>query len=298
MAVVPPNCDASELLHRWENDGWFVVRDFVERSTVSSAARALKQQYFPNPESVWREPDPVLRAEQFAGIREFPFSSQLLNMTAFNERIYHLASTLLQDRNVVMYQVQAWAKYTGAADYGQLLHRDFRNHTLVAFDVDRPEYRQLEAMLFLTDVDEDLGPTHLVSRNHTRRVSIDPQFLPRPGNEWLYELEESAAAGAGSLLVYAPDVLHRATDLTRPGGHRFVISIAYQRRGYNWMGYHCWPKAGSWSSLIEFIKQASPTQLKALGFPLPGDPYWTANTCALVSERYQGIDLDAYLASA
>jgi hypothetical protein len=297
MAVVPPDCATSELLHRWETDGWFVIREFFDQETVAAAVAEFKEQYFPDMRSVWREPDPRLKSEQFAGIIEFPFKqSPLLNQAAFDERIYELATELLQDPNIVMYQVQAWAKYTEAANYDQLLHRDFRNHTLVVPDQDRPEYRQMEAMLLLTDVSEDLGPTHLVSRKHTRQVPVQPEFLEREGNEWLYELEESAAAPAGSLLVYAPDVIHRGTDLTKPGGSRFVVSIGYQRRGVNWMGYHCWPKSGSWPSFMSFVRAASPTQLKALGFPMPSDPYWTVDTRAAVAERYLGLDLDRYLA--
>ena len=38
----------------------------------------------------------------------------------------------------------------------------------------------------------------------------------------------------------------------------------------------------------------SPVQRGVLGFPLPGDPYWTADTVQAVGQRYPGMDMVAY----
>ncbi|MEU4244941.1 phytanoyl-CoA dioxygenase family protein [Actinoplanes sp. NPDC026619] len=298
MAVVSPDTNPERLRELWNNDGWFVISGLLNTSQIAQARHDLQHEYYPDMRSVWREPDPELRREQFVGITEFPFwKSPAMCRTTFHEAIYDVAELLLGS-SPTLYMAHAWAKYTEAADYDQLLHRDFRNHTLVVPDQSRPQYRQMEAMLYLSDVDPDLGPTHLVPRRHTTELPINPEFMARAGNEWLYDLEESAYAPAGSLLVYSPDVFHRGTALTRPGGSRFVISVGYQPRGLSWAGYHCWPKAGSWPPLIDLIQQASPKQLRALGFPLPEDPYWTAQIRAQVAERYPGLDLAAYLAPA
>jgi hypothetical protein len=294
MAVISAQTSADELRARWAQDGWFLLSSFVPESDVKVGFEELMRLY-PSAESVWREPDPVLKAEQFAGICEFPFDPQVLNRLALHESIAGLAATLLGEPNIVLYMAHAWAKYAGAADYDQLLHRDFRNHTLAVPDQTRPEYAQVEMMLYLEDVEEKHGPTHLVSRRHTRDVPLHPEFLPRDQHARLYELEESAAGPAGSLLVYSPDVIHRGTNLTGSGARRGVVAMGYQRRGHGWMGYHCWPKKGSYPPMIDFVETATPRQLELLGFPLPEDPYWTPVTVSATRERYPRLDLDAYL---
>ena len=40
-----------------------------------------------------------------------------------------LARTLLNDDDLRIYSAEPWAKYTGAADYDQELHRDYLNRT-------------------------------------------------------------------------------------------------------------------------------------------------------------------------
>jgi hypothetical protein len=298
VVVLAPGTDPQKQREIWDRDGWYVLEGVLSPQEAAAARAELKDRYVPDLASVWREPDPELKAEQFVGITEFPFwQSALLNRVTLDERLISVAADLLETPDVVLYMAQAWGKYTGAADYDQLLHRDFRNHTLVVPDQSRREYAQVETMLYLSDVGPGHGPTHLVSRSKTRHLPINPEFMDRNGNEWLYELEESAAAPAGSLLVYSPDVFHRGTNLVEPDGSRFVISIGFQPRLGPWAGYHCWPKAGSWPPLLEFIAEASPRQLSALGFPLPGDPYWTETTRSQTAERYPTLGLAAYLDS-
>lgn len=278
---------------RWHEDGWLVIEGFLDRDTVE-AARADLQALFPDPRSVWREPDPVKKLEQFKGITEFPYDGMALSLATVHARFHDLAAELLGTPDVILYMNQAWAKYTGSADYDQQLHRDFRNHTLLV-PRREPRYGQFETMLYLSDVDEACGPTHLVSRRHTADLAWNPEFLPRADYARLYEVEGSAAGPAGSLLVYAPDIVHRGTNLTRPGGSRFVATMGFQVLGNQWMGYHSWPFRGSWEPFARFVRAASPTQLRLIGFPPPGDPYWDEATVAGVEERY-GIDLRPFMA--
>lgn len=285
---------STDLLSRWNSDGWFVLESFLPRDVVDLGKNELQRSYFPDRSSVWREPDPVQRSEQFVGITDFPFRTPILNELVAHEQIAGLAEVLLDARDIVLYQAHAWAKYAGAADYGQLLHRDFRNHTLTAPDNSRPKYRQVEVMLYLSDVADDCGPTHLVSRRHTGTVPLNPEFIPREGNEELYAQEKSAAAAAGSLLVYSPDVVHRGTNLVRPGGSRFVVAMGYQRAGNSWMGYHSWPKVGNYPRFVKFVESATPRQLELLGFPRSSDPFWTDETRQAVQERYPQASFDNF----
>ncbi len=45
------------------------------------------------------------------------------------------------------------------------MHRDYLGHTMLVPST-APGFRQLEMIVFLVDVPEELGPTHLVPRKH------------------------------------------------------------------------------------------------------------------------------------
>lgn len=54
---------------------------------------------------------------------------------------------------------RAWAKYTGAADYDQVLHRDYLNHTVLV-PARTSEHQQLELFVYLLDVPDNLSQPH------------------------------------------------------------------------------------------------------------------------------------------
>jgi hypothetical protein len=43
-----------------------------------------------------------------------------------------------------------------------------------------------------------------------------------------------------------------------------------------------------------FVERATPRQREVLGFPKPGDPYWTAESRAAVQLRYPKMDMAPY----
>jgi len=249
---------------------------------------------FPDAESVSGKPDLVHHAEQFLGMVDFPFRYPTINKVAAHERISELVSAIFGDDRIMLFQARAWAKFTGAADYEQLLHRDFRNFTLTVVDPSRPEYSQMVGMLYLSDVTEDLGPTRLVSRYHTVQLPLYAEHLSKNEYRSVYATEQSAVAPAGSLLAFSPDVMHRATNLVAPGGSRFTVMLGYQCTGHQWQGYKSWPKMGHNDEMIAFVESATPRQLELIGFPPPNHPFWSATTIRGVRERYPNADFDAF----
>ena len=95
------------------------------------------------------------------------------------------------------------------------MHTD-RNHSwLPAFA--GPPWYHVEGFLFLSDVDAGTAPTHVVPpatpRVTNRRSRSCPSATPSCSRR------SGAAAGVrGSYLAYRTDVLHRAVDMTAPGG--------------------------------------------------------------------------------
>ena len=119
-------------------------------------------------------------ADEWAGIDSFPFQSAELSLLAVSDRVIDLAETLLADTDLRISSAEAWAKYTGAADYDQPLHRDYLNQTLLV-PTDDPRFGQLELFVYLVDVPGELGPPSMLSRTRTTGLPAKPNWYPREG---------------------------------------------------------------------------------------------------------------------
>jgi hypothetical protein len=87
----------------------------------------------------------------------------------------------------------------------------------------------------------------------------------------LRQHERSAAAPAGSLFVYGIDIYHRGTNLTAPGGHRYVMTVCFKNARNAAINYVAWPfhHRKPWEHIFD---HASPEQLACFGVQRPGDP--------------------------
>ncbi|HXW38954.1 MAG TPA: phytanoyl-CoA dioxygenase family protein [Acidimicrobiales bacterium] len=270
--------------------GFTLVEGFLSHDELMAAQDAL-WLHFPTPESYFADPSrhDKYAASQFAGVEEFPYRSWDLNRLAFHPDLVDAVERYLGTNELHLYKVELWAKYAGAVDYEQPLHRDYGSHSLV---VPRPEprYQQLTTFIFLSDVTEEDGPTHIVPYDAGKDVPYTPLYLELGA---LADDEVAAVGPAGSLLVYRTDILHRGSNLTGSWRSRFSLLADYQVRGTTWGGKMAWPKQSPqrWAKLVP---QCTARERDLFGFPRPGDPYWTERTLAEVAERYPGMDMTEY----
>lgn len=166
--------------------------------------------------------------DEFGGILRFPWSAVELCLLAVHPRLIELAEAFLQTSDLRLYSAEAWAKYTGAADYDQELHRDYLNHTPLVPSPD-PQFGQLELFVWLSDVTKAHGPTHVVSRRLTKHLPASPNWLGRSDVPDLYDAEVAAVGPAGTVLAYSPTTFHRGTAMTAPT--RGSVLIARQLAG-------------------------------------------------------------------
>ena len=283
-----PDATLDEVRHQ----GFSVFPGFLAPDELEAAQNAL-WKHFPTPESYFADPITPEHARfaesQFAGVEEFPYRSWDLNRLAVHPDLVDAAERYLETTDLHLYKVELWAKYAGAVNYDQPLHRDYGSHSLV---VPRPEprYQQITTFIYLSDVTEEDGPIVIVPYDAGKDVPYTPLYLP------FGELSESEArcvGPAGSLLVYRTDILHRGSNFTAPGRSRFSILVDFQVRGTTWGGKMAWPKQSP-ERWAKFIPQCSTRQRDLFGFPRPGDDYWTEETLAGVAQRYPGIELQPY----
>jgi hypothetical protein len=270
--------------------GFSLVEGFLEDDELGAAREAL-WLHFPRPHEYFADPAAFGRyaASQFAGVEEFPYRSWDLNRLAVHADLVDAVERYLQTSELHLYKVELWAKYAGAVNYDQPLHRDYGSHSLV---VPRPEarYTQLTTFVYLSDVAERDGPTCIVPYEDGKDVPYTPLSMPFGS---LADAEVACTGPAGSLLIYRTDILHRGSEMTGPGRTRFSILADFQVRGTTWGGKMAWPKQSP-ERWARFIPQCGVRERDLFGFPRPGDPYWSADTLDGVAARYPGIDLTPY----
>jgi hypothetical protein len=299
--------DLDDAARAWRSDGFVILPGFLPADELRPVAGEL-DRVFPSADGFHDATDPRRErfvGDEFAGIDTFPFASVELSLLAVHDRVLDLAEALLGDRDLHIYAAEAWAKYTGACDYDQDLHRDYLNHTLL---VPSPTEgcRQVEMFVFLSDVPEELGPPHLVSRQHTADLPPVPNWFLRPGraSDWrfddasgsaqLYAAEVSGAGPAGTVIAFEPGTVHRGTQLTAPRGARYSMHLGFRPQDLHWGQRVGWATRSFSDEWVDFVGRATPRQLQAFGFPPPGHPFWTPETLAGLALRYPALDLSAW----
>jgi hypothetical protein len=270
--------------------GYVLIEGFLAPDELKAAQEAL-WLHFPRPEEYFADSGrhPRYTGDQFAGVEEFPYRSWDLNRLAFHADLVDAAERYLGTTDLHLYKVELWAKYGGAADYDQPLHRDYGSHSLVVPRRDR-RYAQLTTFVFLSDVSEDDGPTRIVPHPDGAEVPFTPLYLDFGA---MVDREVTAVGPAGSLLVYRTDILHRGSNLTGARSSRFSLLADYQPRDITWGGKMAWPKQHPqrWAKLLP---RCSVRERALFGFPPPGHDYWNEQTLADVARRYPGMDVEPY----
>ena len=280
------------LKQQWDVDGWCVVPGVIPPADLAAAQDAVRH-HFPAPAEMLEQGGSQAGAWHTwdAAWPEFPFHSSRLNALVLHDHIIDLAEGLLGTTEIALYMGIATAKYAHqASGYNQLLHADYPNHMLV---VPRHEvgFQQVEFFVYLTDVAVEDGATRFVSWQKTKDIPVERHTLNYVDYADLYEDPSVAAAPAGSVVAYRPDIYHRSTDFTDPTRHRIMLHVSFRHRDAAWGGYQAWPFRGFSPELAKYVRQATPRQLALMGIPPPGHPYWNEATLAGVQARYPGLDM-------
>ena len=301
--------DISTAVEQWRTQGWTVVHDLVPTEEIDAAVEEL-WDHFPHPidyhsghpaaqaqfegESTDLRYQPTkqgnshqlsdgqsegaeFRLRQFLGHVLFPYDSYLLNRLQIHPNVVDFAKKAMGDEDIRLYQARIWGKYTGVTNYEQQFHQD-RNHTIVPDRVE-PGWWNMLGFLYLSDVEEGVGPTQILS------IGDSP-----PGTN-----PQAAAGRRGSYLAYRTDVWHRGVDLTREGGSRFLMNIAFKHAHHEWIGFDSFQQNANRGPWSKFAASCTPDELALFGAPRPGHPFWTPELVEALKERYQGIDITPWL---
>lgn len=295
IAVIADTTTIGSAVEHFHEHGYVVLPAFLTPHDLRPAQDELSL-LFPTAEEYHAGLDADLNGRfaggAFAGIDRFPYASVEWSLLGVSAPVVGLAEALLGTSAVRLYEAHNWAKYTGAADYDQQLHRDFGNHTPVVPSHDAT-LGEVEMFIYIHDVPDDYGPTHVVSQVHTAGLPLWPTHIAKADHPGIYAEEISAAGPAGTILAYKTDTFHRGTSMSAPGGARFVLKASYRTISDIWFD-----RLGLSDRLgqdwYRFVQRATPRQLELAGFPPRGHRYWTSATWSEVSRRYPSVDLSAF----
>jgi len=294
-----------EHLAQWRREGATLIPEFFTRDEVA-AVRADFATVFGRTagdvEGLNKKKEGEIgrfHPAQFKGVSAIPFEcSPALNLIGVHPALMALARAALETDAIYLYQCQAWAKFTGEADYDQPYHCDFSNHTLTV-PAEDPTDNSITILCYFSDVSDAHGAMHYVARTDSAKVAGPEATLNFDADAQaklqaaLMPYTRSSASAAGSIVPYGIDVYHRGTNMTAPGGHRYAVMVCYKAATDNAIAFHAWPfhHRQPWHNVFN---HATPEQLACFGVQPPGHPFWTETTLARAQARYPGWDLTPY----
>ncbi len=274
--------------------GYVIVPKFLTDAEVT-AARENMLSYVPTAEELAATP------QRYGWIyddaehlqTEFPFVGEALNDVSTHPEIIGFVEKILASSDVLLSQSAIWAKYAGTGDFEQGLHLDYQGNTLVVPREDG-DFRQVNMIVYYSDVTMEMGPTYVVSQEKTRDLPMWPTHRTRKKNGELYAAERPVLTEAGDLLIFGMRTWHRASAITAESGVRLSHHLVYRCGRHGFQGYHLWSRFGENAELQRFIARATPRQREVLGFPKVGDGFWNEETIEGVKLRYPGMDVTVY----
>ncbi len=295
---------SEEDISTWRRDGVVLLPAFFNDAEVAAVADDFRL-IFPDKVGatealVKKAPDEIgaFSPAQFRNFENIPFEcSPALNLLCVHPELMNLARAALNTGHIQLYQSQAWAKYTGEADFDQPFHCDYANHTLTV-PSENECLNSITFLIYFSDVTEGHGPTHYVNKVDCAKAGVATASFNDnlDVQSKLKAYERSAASPAGSIFAYGIDVYHRGTNLTVPEGYRYALTSCFKKAGNEAIGYMAWQfhHTKPWHKIFD---HATPDQLSCFGVPGPGDPFWTEESLAGTQRRYPAWDSSAYRSS-
>lgn len=281
---------SEDVLQEVRAVGFAKVEGFLSPS-VLELARAELFELVPEPSDYFSHPDKQFRfvASQFAGLVSYPFGKAVLNSVGTNKEIQDAAEGYCETRELRQHSINIWAKYSGAVDYTQTLHRDYSEKTTVvpAFSAHKDQFT---AFVLLSDVTLDDGPTMFIARRNA--LSLGRSFERRAG--LLSDFEQPMTGPAGTAYFFDYETVHRGSGMKNPRASRFVLTSEFVRADRPWLAQNRWADVARSAEWDEAIAALDHRQREFFGIPEPGDGFWTVAQLDAFEKRYPAIDLKIY----
>ena len=312
---------------RFINDGFVVVDGLWPRDLVDQAV-AEAGELFPEAKVVSRS----LSDERYNPFSSMPWIHQgersadlAINHMSIHPRAIKAAGQLLKTNvtELRLYQDHLIAKFgrpcrsdepgsAGTILGDQDVHVDYGNNTLlVPPRAGGPEV--VACLCYYSRVEDVGGATHFVKARPGELTSYSAETFNPPN--FVYGTENGSAAVVagprsealtdqryreekpihyrpGTCVLYRLDSWHRGTP-TALNKVRYTHHRGWRKRQADWVS---WQGLAPKMALLpnRYLEELTVEQRAVLGFPAPGDSYWTEETVRSVGQRYSAMDMEPY----
>jgi hypothetical protein len=259
--------------------GYTTIRGFLTPAEARAAREGFCRLYSP-PYAVMRQHGFSNPVESPQGL--FPWDNDGLNHAFTHPDLIDFSERLFGTTELRLCEAHLAAKYAGGR-WDEAWHVDYANNTLGPVVGDpRAMLRFPTYLYYFTDVGAGDAPIRMRSHRDAHG----------PGEEIL--------GPAGTLCIYTLFTSHTATSFRDPAGERMAGWCIMQdaRRSFDHSRSFTYKSGAQDAAMARFIRNASPRQLSLLGFPPPGDPWWSEETIAGMESRYPGFHGQRYRAGA
>lgn len=194
----------------------------------------------------------------------------------------------------------------------QDIHVDYGNNTLVVPPhTSRPD--GIACLCYYSEVEECGGATHFAKPMPGELTSYSPDRFNSPNfvfgtrngsagsdkgprsetnTKRLYAEEKPIRYSPGTCVIYGLNAWHRGTPVN-PDQVRYTHHHVWRHKDAEWVN---WQSLAPQMSAMptRYLSELSVLQRTVLGFPAPGDRYWTEETVDAVGQRYPEMDMTPY----
>lgn len=315
----------SEQLAEWKRDGTLVVPNVFPSEQVAPALEEIERNAYDGLtyaeyrakwdeqpaelQRAYERTDPMQRlAGPFGKALHFPTGLAAVDALLENEAYLAVARQLLDTDEIRLGYGQIFVR-EGLTDtrYSehpwQGYHIDNATNSPLPPHPDWQRYGYILSGIILHDIELDGAPMLICPGSQNQLDSVWAKHPGRAGGMSLRDLREfpelatpvPVTASAGSVAFRSSYLVHAAQP------------FANRRKQRAWMGYHFhradnadWCKTTrpvpGWTSLhyMKFVARTKPSVRRVLGWPAPGDAYYTVAALKRLTEAYPGIDLEPY----
>jgi hypothetical protein len=311
--------DLAALRTEFRREGACYLRGLVPAHDCGEALAAAEEIFYGGPYAAWlrafdegRATVPADGIGGTAGGRRtaFPVGVNALDRLAAAPGLLDAAAALLDDApffcegRLFARTGPVDARFSPAPDGGW--HFDHYHHGLLppSGAPERCEY--LNLAIALDDVGPDDAPTEYFAGSRDVAARAEEEELAAgasPADGSFREAPRlcrglplrSALLAAGDAVIYSSLLIHRARPFVDRRRRRLLwtVSAGARTRAAYCRSDH--PFSLEARDAIRPLLVGAPPQLRTfLGWPPPGDPYYTPETLRLLARRHPGIDLSPY----
>ena len=316
---------SSAQIDGWRQQGYALVNGLIDPS-LQQQMLDLAEATFPKAGSAAAD-----KVTDFGshGALVFPSPHTIFNEVTLDLALLQAVADLLgaEIAQLRVTQSDLWPKYGRSErqseqdNRDQRMHVDYPNHSLVHPPAwDEPE--AVELILYYSDSADCGVETAVVPRTGPEDPAYRWPIIDAPGigdlrfvndraaaeaylsetapdvaefRAALYEREARVAYVPGDVLLYRHDTWHRGTPL-KQGARRIAHNMTFRVASAEWVStLHpgwAWSAYQKSQFFERWIGAASVLQRCVMGFPAPGNAYWTKQTLAAVTARYGVFGFD------